>query len=169
MKKNPFAFILSIIFIVLTITLFSCSNEGGLKIGQKPPSFSLSDLKNKEVSLTDFKGKAILIRFWTVDCLACAREMPELDKIYNTHKDKGLVIIGINVRQPQNVVKRFAEDHHLSFPILLDTYSKTAVKYGIHGVPVSFIISKDGTVTDKIYGEIDKEILEGLIVKQLNY
>lgn len=168
MKKNPFTLILSFIFIVLSFTLLSCSNEGNIKIGQRAPSFSLPDIENKDVSLADFKGKAILIRFWTVDCTACAKEMPELDEIYKTHKDKGLTIIGINVRQPKDVVKRFTEEHYLSFPILLDTYSKISKKYGIHGVPVSFILSKDGTVTDKIYGEIDKETLEGLIVKQLS-
>ena len=93
--------------------------------------------------------------------------MPELDQIYKTYKSKGFTIIGINVRQPQEAVKSFVDEHNLSFPIVLDTYSKTAKKYGIHGIPVSFIISRKGTVTDKIYGEIDKVTLEGIIVKQL--
>ena len=167
MMKDPFVFLLSIIFILSTPFLTGCSKEGDIKIGEEPPLFSLPDINNEEITLADFTGRVILIRFWTVNCISCAKEMPELEEIYKTYKNKGLTIIGINVRQPQEVVRRFVDEHNLSFPIVLDTYSKTAKKYGIHGIPVSFIISRKGTVTDKIYGEIDKVTLEGIIVKQL--
>ena len=144
-----------------------CSHKSDVKIGQQSPAFSLPDINGSDVNFADYTGKVILIRFWTLECSACEKEMPELDNLYKTYKDKGLAILAVNVRQLKEPVTRFAEDHHLSYPVLLDTYSKIASLYGIRGVPASFIISKDGKVAEKIYGEVDNKTIESLIVKLL--
>jgi len=167
MKKYRYLIALFFLVFLLYLVLSNCSHKADVKIGQQAPSFALPDINGNEVNFSDYKGKVILIRFWTLECTACEKEMPELDNLYRIHKDKGLAILAVNVRQLKEPVTRFAEDNHLSYPVLLDTYSKIASLYGIRGVPVSFIISKDGKVTEKIYGEVDKETIESLMVKLL--
>jgi peroxiredoxin len=160
-----------LLLVIFALFLVNCSSEPHvLTVGQKPPDFSLPDIDKKNtISLSDFNDKVVLIRFWTVDCTACAKEMPELEEIYQNNQDKGMSILAINVRQPEDVVKKYMSNlpTTITYPVLLDTYAKIYKKYGIVGVPTTIIVDRKGVIKEKILGEMDKNTLERLIVKML--
>src|SRR5512146_2449014 len=96
---------LCIMFFALTV-LFSFSGCGRKEppgVGVAPPGFTLPDLKGDKITLPDdFRGKVVVIRFWIDSCKSCEKEMPEIDQIYSKYKDKGLVVLAVNVGQSKS-------------------------------------------------------------------
>ncbi|MFN3479675.1 MAG: TlpA family protein disulfide reductase [Thermodesulfovibrionales bacterium] len=122
--------------------------------GKVAPVFELKDLEGKKVSLTDFKGKVILLNFWATWCAPCKAEMPSLENLYRSLKDKGLVVIGVSVDNSEKTVHSFIEEKGITFPILLDKGKEVSFDdYGVIGLPVTFLIDKKGIIVDKVFGE----------------
>ena len=113
-------------------------------IGKLAPSFTLQDLNGKRVSLSDFKGKVVLLDFWATWCGPCVRTIPHLDALHKKYKDQGLVVIGINNERDHAKVKEFAKDR-ISYIILLDA-DKQFRQYGARSIPTAFYIDKDGKI-----------------------
>ena len=139
-----------------------------IKIGDVPPKFALPDLTgNKVVVPDDFKGKVVIIRFWADWCTYCAEEMPAIDLVYNKYKEKGVVILAVNVGQPKNVAEAFVKNLRISYPVFLDTYSVTAKQYGVVGLPTTFILDRKGVIREKILGEAERDSFEKMVVNLL--
>ena len=155
------------ILLFLLAVLFSVSGCGRKEppaVGAAPPKFSLLDLKGEKITLPDdFSGKVVVVRFWIDSCKSCEKEMPEIDQLYNKYKDKGLVVLAINVGQSKNAAETFATRLHISYPVLLDTNSATTERYGVKAVPFTFVIDKKGVITKRILGETEKESFEKII------
>ena len=160
-KKIP-SLCLAIFFM---FAVYGCRQpQSQIRVGENPPRFILSDLKgNKVTAPDDYRGKVIIIRFWADWCTACAKEMPAIDYIYHKYKDRGLVVLAVNVGQPRNVAEAFVTNLKISYPVLLDPYSVTAKRYGVKVVPVTFILDRKGVIKNKIFGETDTEIFEKMI------
>ena len=92
----------------------------------------------------DFAGKVIVIRFWVDWCKSCAIEMPMIDDTYNKYKDRGLVVIAVNVGQKKDVAEAFVTKLKISYPVVLDTDSAITKKYGVKAVPFTLIIDRKG-------------------------
>ena len=135
---------------------FKLSEIPGFEKGVSAPNFNLPDLNGNMVSLTDFKGKVVLLNVWATWCLPCVEEMPSMEKLYQKLKDEGLVILSVSIDEKgAEVVRPFMKNHKLSFPALTDAEGKTKTLYQITGVPESFIIDKDGSIVEKIIGPRD--------------
>lgn len=147
------------------LIIFGCKQKQiQLKIGEPLPKFTLSDLKGNKVTVPDdFKSKIVIIRFWADWCTYCAEEMPAIDVVYNKYKDKGLIILAVNVGQPKEVAEAFVTNLKISYPVLLDTYSVTAKRYGVVGLPTTFIVDRNGILREKILGETGRTVFEKLI------
>ncbi|ABO50062.1 alkyl hydroperoxide reductase/ Thiol specific antioxidant/ Mal allergen [Desulforamulus reducens MI-1] len=119
------------------------------------PDFKLKDLSGKEFSLADFREKIVLINFWTTWCPYCIVEMPEIEKTYQKYKDKGFVVLAVNLtdqeKNPQDPVKFIAEKGY-SFPVLLDEKGEVSLQYAIRSLPTSFIIGPEGEITEAKIG-----------------
>lgn len=152
--------------IVGTVFLLAgCSSKTVSKEGLGPaPSFTLPSLDGQEKSLEDFKGRPILLHFWATWCPPCREEMPLFQKFYNELGPSGLVVLGINVGEPPEVVRNFVEELKVTFPILLDEKGKIANKYGVRGLPTTFWIDPSGEIVDvTLGGPLPEEfILENL-------
>jgi len=136
-----------------------------IKIGDVPPKFTLPDLKGNKVTVPDeFNGKVLIIRFWA-DC--CTAEMPAIDVVYNKYKEKGVIILTVNVGQPKEVAEAFVTNLKISYPVLLDTYSITAKQYGVAGLPTTFILDRNSIVREKILGEAERDSFEKMVVNLL--
>ncbi|MDD1750570.1 MAG: redoxin domain-containing protein, partial [Methanothrix sp.] len=110
--------------IVLLFFLSGCARKEPPSIGMAPPKFTLPDLTGHKITVPgDFSGKVIVIRFWIDSCKSCEKEMPEINRIYYKYKDRGLVVLAINVGQSKNAAETFATRLHLTYPVLLDTDS----------------------------------------------
>jgi peroxiredoxin len=144
------------------------SRQNGVKVGEAPPTFTLSMLRGDQVSLqNDFKDKVIMVRFWADWCPFCEEEMKALEPIYKKYKEKGFVILAINVAQSVKTVKKYVDRLGLSYPILLDSDSATAKNYGVAGLPTTFILDRGGIVREKLLGEASGKIFETLILNYL--
>lgn len=121
-------------------------------IKTKAPDFKLKDLNGKELSLSDLKGKKVFLNFWATWCPPCKEEMPEIQKLYNETKDSDLVIIAVEIGEPQSEVKSFIDNNKYSFKVLLDSDQSVATKYSITAIPTSYFIDEDGNIISKSSG-----------------
>ena len=124
--------------------------------GVPAPNFSLADLEGKKVSLTDFKGKVVLLNIWATWCAPCVAEMPSMEKLYQELKGEDFELLAISVDESGGeAVKPFIEKYKLSFRVLLDTKAEIKNLYQATGIPESFIIDRDGMIVEKIIGPRD--------------
>jgi thiol-disulfide isomerase/thioredoxin len=128
----------------------------------------LPDLKGNLVSLPDgFKGKIVLIHFWASWCPYCIKEMVAIESLVLKFKGKGLAPFSINVGDRKVVAETYVAPLKISYSILLDPKSLTARKYGVTGIPTTFILDRQGILRFKIPGEIDQKGLDRLLAKLL--
>ena len=150
--------------LILLFSLSGCGRKEPPAVGIAPPKFSLPDLKGEKIAMPDdFSGKVVVIRFWIDSCKSCEKEMPEIDEIYKKYKDKGLVVLAINVGQTRNAAEAFAKKLNISYPVLLDIDSATTERYGVKAVPFTFVVDRKGVVTKRILGETERKSFEKMI------
>ncbi|MGZ4970170.1 MAG: TlpA family protein disulfide reductase [Methylobacter sp.] len=141
--------------LLLVTALDGCSKRTGLQIGDAASSATLTDFLGKQVTLPDaIKGKIALLRFWSIDCGFCDKEvLLSLEPIYQKYKDRGFVPVAINESRIDKADERLKKFAHLAYPMLVDEYGLSAKKFGVIGLPTTFIIDEQGIVRDKITGE----------------
>lgn len=152
---------------VLSLLLGCGKKPEGVQIGDPAPDFSLPDQTGKVHTLAMYKGKVILLRFWADWCPNCKEEMPKIDEVYRNLKDRGFDVLGVNVKQSEEAVTAFVKEYKITFPTPLDKDASIAKRYGVIGLPTTFIIGKDGKVKEKVMGDMTKEDVEGLVMPLL--
>lgn len=120
-----------------------------------PPDFSLPDLGGKAVKLSDFRGKVLLLNFWTTWCPYCARERSALESLYQKYKDRGLVVVAVDMGEPVDLVRAYVARRGLSFPHLLDAQYEVSVMFSVRGTPTNFLINRRGEVLGGAVGYRD--------------
>lgn len=123
------------------------------KEGFLAPEFSLYDLSGNLVRLADFRGKVVLLNFWATWCSPCRREIPSLERLYQSRNDQGFEIVAVNQeRASASQIASFAKKYGMSFPILLNPRGDVGNKYWVRAIPTSFLLGKNGVITWKIVG-----------------
>jgi peroxiredoxin len=127
-------------------------------------NFTFKDMNGKSVTLSDYKGKVILLDFWATWCPPCRKEIPGFIELYNTYKSRGLVVIGISMDDTGDIadVNRFAAQMKMNYPILLGFGREDDLKpvFGELPLPTSFVIARDGRICARHDGLTAKEQLE---------
>ena len=121
----------------------------GTSIGYQAPDFSLVDLNGNRVSLSDFRGRPILLNFWTY-CDICKEELPYIQQVYKNRASllPDLVVLAVNVSQRADQVQEFVSYYGFTFEFLIDTWATVASDYYIHDIPTSFFIDRNGIIQD---------------------
>lgn len=137
--------------------------------------FEAVDLSGDSVKLSDYKGKIIFLNFWATWCPPCREEMPVMQQIYEDYKDEDVVILAVNPTivelqggrdsdRAQKKVKEFLADKDYTFPIFFDEENKAWSIYQQRGIPVNYIIDKQGIVRYGFSGAFqNREQMELLI------
>lgn len=123
-----------------------------LSIGHVPPQFTLNDIDGKPVSLTDYKGKYLIVDFWASWCVPCRQENPNVVKLYNQYKDKGLNILGVSLDKDKAAWKGAIDADHLTWRHVseFNGFDGPIVRrYMVEAIPANFIIGPDGTIVAK--------------------
>ena len=125
------------------------------------PDFGLPSLERTFVRRDDLSGQVVLLTFWATWCQPCRAELPVLDAIQRAYAtSQRFTVIGINLEENSAVVQGFAQELHLTFPILLDADGHvTRDSYNVRTLPMSFIIDRDGRIRDQWVGAISREAM----------
>ncbi|NOX61493.1 MAG: redoxin domain-containing protein [Chloroflexi bacterium] len=126
----------------------------GLREGNLVPDFTLATLDGGEKSLSDLRGQAVILNFWATWCFPCREEMPLLEKKYQANKDKGLVVVGVNVGESPAQVQEFVDNIGVTFPIWLDRDQKVSRQYRVFGLPSTFFINREGVIESFFLGQL---------------
>ncbi|ACF14562.1 alkyl hydroperoxide reductase/ Thiol specific antioxidant/ Mal allergen [Chloroherpeton thalassium ATCC 35110] len=127
-------------------------------VGSDAPDFSATDMNGNKVSLSDLKGKVVLLDFWASWCAPCKMEMPFLIELYETYKEKGFEILAINMDTKEKNMKRFIEqvnaksDRPISFKIVPDPEATIAEKYSPEAMPTTIFIDREGKIRYRYKG-----------------
>ena len=152
--------------LVLLIALLSgCGDEAPKLVkGQPTPVFTLERLNGGSLRFPDdLKGKVVAIRFWADWCPFCKTEMQDIEPVYRENRERGLVILAINVRQDRDTAAAFIDKLDISYEVLLDSEGNTARGYGVIGLPTTFIIDREGRLHTKILGESTPEVFAKVV------
>ena len=128
-------------------------------VGAPAEDFRLIDLEGKSQSLSQYRGKVVLVNFWATWCKPCTTEMPAMQATYDKLRDKGFVVLAINELEDDAKVREHIKQHGHTFPVLMDRENKVANQFGVFGLPVSVFIDEKGVVQEYIKG--------GLLTEQL--
>ena len=134
-KKSRIFVLVILIFLVLG---FSQEASAG--------SIILNDLKGKAVNLSGYKGKPVILFFWTTWCKFCRNEIKTLNQMYPQMKKEGITVFAANIGESNNRVQGFFKDYALTFDVLLDQEGKLANQYDVIGVPTYIFLDKTGQV-----------------------
>ena len=115
------------------------------------PDFTLEDVDGNEHTLSDYKGKVVLINFFTISCPSCRRETVKLMELSEKYKDEELVILGVGFDKKSKNLKIFRDINEINFHVLVGD-KETLEKYKLQGVPTTYIMNKKGELTDPILG-----------------
>jgi peroxiredoxin len=116
------------------------------------PDFTLETLDGETITLSDLRGKGVVVNFWATWCLPCRTEMPALERTWNSLGNDGLVILAVNRQESPDRVGAFAEEFGLTFPILLDRDGSVFGRYNVQLYPTTFFIGRDGIIREVIFG-----------------
>jgi len=135
--------------------------------GSPAPDLVLQSLDGPQVSLSQYKGSVVLINFWATWCPPCKEEIPTLEAAYRAHKDRGFVILGVDVGEPGSVVRNFVKEMGISYVVLLDEQERMLVRYGGVGLPMSVLVDRDGIIRERHIGVISEAELQKYLDKHL--
>lgn len=136
-------------------------------VGSQAPDFTLKDLKGQNVSLSQFKGKVVLLDFWASWCPPCQASTPFLVEMHKKYGSKGLVVLSINRKEDPATVEAYVKKHGIENPVLLDDADAAKNLYPSQGIPTFVLIGRDGKILWKQigYGDELRELFEKKIVE----
>jgi len=143
----------------------------GAGIGMSAPDFSLPVLDQPEtMSLSQFKGKSVLLYFWASWCVPCRLESPLLEKAYRAKRENGFTILAVNTTSQDSLqdVRAFIKEFGLTFPVLLDKTDSISQLYRVRGLPTSFFIKPDGLIQKIFIGGMTNEQIQDFVEEILD-
>jgi len=128
-------------------------------LGRPAAAFSLTTFEGSPLSLESLGGKVVLLNFWASWCVpACYEEAPALERTWRAYKDKGVMVVGVDVQDKEAAAREFLARFEHSFPNAPDPKGRVSVDYGVYGVPETFFIDRKGRVRFKHVGALTDEI-----------
>jgi len=149
MNKHKWHSILIIgLALMLAGLLIACAEEPevGLEIGNIAPNFTLQTIDGETVTLSDFRGKIVMVNIWLTDCKGCVDEMAHIQAVFDECSDEELMILAINATDSAVTVKEFVNSRGFTFPILVDPHGQATRDYCKFGAPTTFFIDGKGIV-----------------------
>jgi peroxiredoxin len=145
------------------------NNASAPQAGFKAPDFTLKTPSGQTYTLSELKGRAILVNLWATWCPPCRAEMQTIEKIYQEYKAQGLMVLGVNMTyqdDPFSVVP-FMKEFGLTFPVLLDETGDMAHVYQLRSLPSSYFIDRSGVIAKIVIGGPMSEALLRTIIEEI--
>lgn len=128
-------------------------------VGRPAPAFALRAFDESTVALGALRGKVVILNFWASWCYpACYEEAPVLERGWRTYRDRGTVVVGIDIQDKVEAAQKFIRDFALTFPNAQDVTGKVSIDYGVYGVPETFFVDRRGNIRYKHVGAVTEEV-----------
>lgn len=128
-----------------------CAKEKTTSAGLAP-DFTLKSLDGREITLSQLKGKVVVLDFWATWCAPCRESIPHLIQLYNNYRENGLELIGVDVdKGDAETVRRFVDSMNIPYPIVVAS-EEVVRNYRVSGIPATILIDKKGEIRGKIAG-----------------
>ncbi len=157
-----------VFYLSIAVTISACTAAPEPSTAEPPTpaalvahDFALTALDGSTIRLSDLRGRWVLVNFWATWCEPCKVEMPDLQRIAAQYADR-LTLVGINMRESADEVRAFAELLGLTFPLLLNPDDETVTAYYVIGLPVTVIVSPDGSLVFRQFGPVEMDFEERL-------
>ena len=155
--------------LVTALILPGAADRAAWSMGERVPAtgmqavdFTLTDLNGRQQSLSQYRGKVVLLNFWATWCKPCTTEMPAMQACYDKLRDKGFVVLAVNELEDDEKVREHIQAYKHTFPVLMDRENRVANLYGVYGLPVSVFIDEAGIVQAYVKGGLltEQKILD---------
>lgn len=138
-------------------------NDASQQEKESAPDFTVYDKNNKEVNLSDFRGKPTIVNFWASWCGPCKMEMPDFEEKYRALGNE-INFLMVNMtdgsRETVKIASNFIKKEDYTFPVYFDTKSDAAITYSVYSLPTTYFIDSDGYVVAQSTGAINSETLQ---------
>ncbi|MBP3951086.1 TlpA disulfide reductase family protein [Bacillus suaedae] len=154
------------IALALCVVFFVDRQEVGNERGMIAENFQLPMHEQSEGELYDYHGDVIVLNMWASWCEPCRDEMPALMKLQEDYGEQGLSVVTVNMQTTERTLKdgpAFIEEMNITLPVFFDEKGDVADRYKVAGMPMTYIISRDGTIQHVLPGEVTYEGIEELI------
>lgn len=138
-------------------------SESDIVAGALAPDFTLKDLDGEDVSLSDYRGKLVILNFWATWCGFCDKEMPDLDKINSEFDD--VVVLAVDAMEDRDTVAKYIEEGGYDFDVVLDSEGEISKLYLVSAFPTSYFIEEDGTLIGRVAGMLEYDDIVSVIEK----
>ncbi len=138
--------------IIATALLFGCTEKAGHTGGAMAADFTLQDLSGKDVKLSDMRGKVVVLEFWATWCPPCRASIPGIEKIYESYKDKGVVVLAVSMDDGGwDAVQSFVKENGIKYTVLKGD-EDVAQKYQVRSIPMLLVLDKEGKISKRYIG-----------------
>ena len=144
-------------------------HPAGIGYGTPAPNFTLETLDGKNLSLSDFRGKAVIVNFWATWCGPCKIETPWLVELQNQYGAQGLQVVGVAMDDSgKDEIEKFAKEMGVNYPVLIGKEAVGDAYGGVPALPESFFVGRDGKIVDRIIGLKGRGEIEDSVKKALS-
>jgi thiol-disulfide isomerase/thioredoxin len=164
--------ILALIGVVLAVTiglrhrpLTPIFNPGNHPLA---PEFSLTALDGQTIDLADYRGRVVLLDFWATWCGPCREEIPRFIQLQDKYRERGFQVIGISMDDEPELVREFYRRFRVNYPVALGGSKLGELYGGVLGLPIAFLVGRDGRIYAKHIGSSDPSILESEVAYLLS-
>lgn len=132
------------------------------QVGFLAPDFTLTTLAGETVTLSELRGKPVVLNFWATWCPPCRAELPHFQAAHEAHGDE-VAILAVDERESPQQVAGFARQLGLTFPIPLDTDGRIGVEYRVRALPTTYFIDADGVIRRVVRGTTTRAVLDSTL------
>jgi cytochrome c biogenesis protein CcmG/thiol:disulfide interchange protein DsbE len=130
-------------------------------VGRPAAPFSLTTFDGKPLTLEGLRGQVVVLNFWASWCYpACYEEAPVLEAGWRAYRERGLVVVGVDIQDTEEAARRFMDQFKLTFPNAPDPKGKVSIDYGVYGVPETFVIDRQGRIRAKHVGAVTDRVFK---------
>lgn len=169
-KKNVLLIVTALVLLAVVVHRVNRDPVSGKVQGARrsetrrpAPDFSLPDVKGRKLSLSSYRGKVVLLDFWATWCDPCRDEIPRFIDLQNKYGNRGFQIIGVSMDDDWQPVREFYQQFKINYPVVLGNAKIGDLYGGVLGLPIAFVIDREGRISSKHIGATDISVLENEI------
>jgi peroxiredoxin len=135
-------------------------DSAAAKLHRPAPDFTLPLIDGGQLRLSSFRGKVVLLDFWATWCVPCREETPHFVELQQKYGSQGLQIIGVSMDDSPDPVRTFYQQFHMNYPVVMGTADVGGAYGGVLGLPIAFLIDREGRIYAKHIGATDAAVFD---------